>query len=129
MSRFARSTTLTVVLAALFLLGFSTTLRARQATQVIVTVRFESKPVAGAEVGVGDNRAKTSASGEATVDVPAGTYNVTVSSPAHLPFTTRVEVAAGAVARVTADLEPLPEIEDEIEVSATRSTKIGRAHV
>jgi len=96
-------------------------LTALQATQVVVQVRFAEKPLAGVEVAIGERRATTDARGEATIDVPPGSYEVAVKSPAHLPFTTKVDVASSGVTRVTADLEPLPEIQDEIEVSATRS--------
>ena len=95
---------------------------ASQSTQVVVTVRAEGKPLPKIEVVVGDKRGVSDANGEVAVDVTAGSHQVTVSSPAHLLFTTKVDVAAGTVARVIADLEPLPEIEEEIEVSATRST-------
>lgn len=104
-----------ISLIAAVLLGF-------QSTQVVVLVRAEQKPLAGVEVVIGDKRAVTGSGGEATLDVAAGTQIVVVKSGAHLPWETKVEVAAGGVVRVTADLEPLPEIEDEIEVSATRST-------
>ena len=93
-----------------------------QSTRVVVLVRAEQKPLAGIEVVAGDRRATTNSSGEATLDVAAGTHIVVVRTEAYLPWETKVEVASGAVVRVTADLEPLPEIEDEIEVSATRST-------
>jgi iron complex outermembrane receptor protein len=99
----------------------SSTPPAAQTAQVVVTVRAENKPVAGAEITVGERSAKTNASGEAAVDVPPGSHDVTVKSPLHLPFATKVEVTAGSVARVAAELEALPEIEEEVEVSATRS--------
>ena len=95
---------------------------AGQSTQVVVTVRSENKPVAGVEVVVGDKRAATGPTGEAAITTSPGLHEVAVKSAVHLPFTTKVDVVEGAVARVIADLEPLPEIEDEIEVSATRST-------
>jgi outer membrane receptor for ferrienterochelin and colicins len=96
-------------------------LYAGQATQVVVLVRADGKPVAGVEVAAGTARATTNAAGEATLDVPPGANELTVKSAAHLPFTTKVEAAAGTVTRVTADLEPIPTAEDEVEVSATRS--------
>src|SRR5688572_23485470 len=109
-------------LATLCLLFGCTAMYAAQATQIVVVVRAAEKPVAGVEVVVADKRTKTNANGEATIDLVPGTYEVVVRSPAHLPFTAKVEVAAGTVANVTADLERLPELEEEIEVSATRST-------
>ena len=104
-----------LTLIAVVLLGF-------QSTQIVVVVRAEQKPLAGVEVVAGDKRATTTSSGEATLDVAAGTHVVAVKSEAYLPWEAKVEVAAGSVVRVAADLEALPEIEDEIEVSATRST-------
>jgi outer membrane receptor for ferrienterochelin and colicins len=112
------SAVIAVVLSALL----SSTILARQTAQIVVSVRAENKPVVAAEITVGDKRAKTNAAGEAAVDVPPGSHDVTVKSSSYLPFATKVDVAAGAVARLVADLEPLPEIEEEIEVSATRST-------
>jgi iron complex outermembrane receptor protein len=103
------------IVVALFLFLF-------QPTQIVVTVRAGSAPVAGAEVTVAGKRAVTGANGEAVLDVAAGSYEVTVKSAAHLPFAAKVEVVQGSVARIAADLEPLPQIEDAIEVSATRST-------
>ena len=61
---------------------------ASQATRVIVLVRAEGKPLPKIDVTVGDKRGATDANGEFTIDVPAGAYHVTVSSAAHLPFTT-----------------------------------------
>jgi outer membrane receptor for ferrienterochelin and colicins len=109
------------IVCCLALLNVST-LDASQAAKVIVLVRAEGKPLPKIDVVVGDKRGATDANGEFTADVAAGSYEVIVTSPVHLPFTTKADVSAGAVARVTADLEPLPEIEDEIEVSATRTT-------
>jgi outer membrane receptor for ferrienterochelin and colicins len=107
-----------VVLAA----GFPCAVYAAQATQVVVSVRADGKPVAGASVAAGTGRATTNAAGQATLDLPPGSYELTVKSDEHLPFTTKVDVAAGTVTRVTADLEPIPTTEEEVEVSATRST-------
>src|SRR5918993_462928 len=72
-------------LATLCLLFVCTAMYAAQATQIVVVVRAEDKPVAGADVVVADKRARTNA-------------------------------------KVAADLVGLPELEEEIEVSATRST-------
>ena len=94
---------------------------AGQATQVVVSVRADGKPVAGVEVAAGAARATTNAAGEATLDVQPGANELTVKSAGHLPFTAKVDAAAGTVTRVTADLDPIPTAEDEVEVSATRS--------
>lgn len=109
-------------LCLLCLLCGCTALYAAQATQIVVIVRAEDKPVAGVEVVVADKRTRTNANGEATIDLVPGSYEVVVRSPVHLPFTAKVEVSAGTVAKIAADLERLPELEEEIEVSATRST-------
>src|SRR5688572_25772535 len=98
-------------LATLWLLCACTAMYAAQATQIVVVVRAEDKPVAGVEVVVGDKRTRTNANGEATIDVVPGTYEVVVRSPVHLPFTSKVEVAAGTVPKIAADLERLPELE------------------
>ncbi len=88
---------------------------------LVVLVTSENKPVAGIEVQAGQRRATTSASGEAIFDLPPGTYEIKVESRAHLPASSSVTIPPDATARVTIALEPLPEIEEEIVVSATRS--------
>ena len=111
-----------LVLFSCALLIHTTVNAVSQAGQVIATVRAEGRPLANVEVTVAGQRGTTNAGGEVTLDVPAGTHAIVVKSAAYLPWESKVEVPSGAVVRVAANLEPLPEIEDEIEVSATRST-------
>jgi outer membrane receptor for ferrienterochelin and colicins len=94
---------------------------AQGAAGLIVLIRFADKPAPRVEVRVGERRATTGANGEAKFDVPPGTYTVVVESPAHLPVSTTASVVEGQPARLTIDLESLPEIEEEVFVTATRS--------
>lgn len=109
-----------MLLAAAVLVATVVVARAAQPALVVV-VRVEGKPAADLEVRAGDRRARTGENGEAAFDLPAGTYQVVVESPAHVPVSTTATVVGGAPARVTIDLEPLPEITEEVTVSATRS--------
>jgi iron complex outermembrane receptor protein len=93
----------------------------QQAVSLIVLVRAGGQPAAGIEVCAGERRAVTAANGEATFDLAAGTYTIAIDAPGHLPVSATAAVADGAPARLTIDLEPLPEIAEEVVVSATRS--------
>lgn len=86
-----------------------------------VVVTSEDKPVADATVRIGNRTAKTAANGEAGFDLPPGNYTIEVQSASHVPATATATVAADAPAKVAVTLEPLPEHEEEILVSATRS--------
>jgi outer membrane receptor for ferrienterochelin and colicins len=107
------------IVAAVILICAS--LSAQPVPSLVVVVTSEKKPVANVEVRAAEQRARTAANGEAAFDLPAGTYEVTVEAPKHLSGAATVTITAGGTARVPIDLEPLPEIEEEVMVSATRS--------
>lgn len=92
-----------------------------QLPTLTVVVTADNKPVAGVDVQVGERRAKTAANGEAVFQVAAGTYEVKVDSPKHVPAATTATVTDDAPARVTIEVYALPEVEEEILVSATRT--------
>jgi outer membrane receptor for ferrienterochelin and colicins len=108
-----------IVVAATIL--SSASLLAQPRPTLIVTVAADRKPVAGIDVRAGESRVKTADNGEAAFDLPPGIYEITVTSAKHVPASATATVAAAAPTRVTIELEPLPEIEEEILVSATRS--------
>jgi outer membrane receptor for ferrienterochelin and colicins len=88
---------------------------------LIVQVRFEGRPVPQVDVRAGDQRATTGANGEADFDLPPGTHAITVESPSHLPVSLTATIGEGAPTRIAVDLERLPQIEQEVVVTATRS--------
>ncbi len=88
---------------------------------LIVLVRFEDKPAAHIVVQAGDRRVTTGENGEAAFDLLPGTYAVRVDSPKHVSVSTTATVVEGPPARLTIDLEALPEIQEEVIVTATRS--------
>jgi outer membrane receptor for ferrienterochelin and colicins len=106
--------------AAFVLIAAAAAGAAPQPTLTVV-VRAAGKPLASADVRAGESRATTNAAGEATFTLPSGTYAIAVESKHHLPASSSVTLDAAVPARITIDLEPLPEIKEEIQVSATRS--------
>jgi outer membrane receptor for ferrienterochelin and colicins len=89
---------------------------------VIISVQSGKLPVPDAEVRANGQRVRTDANGEAALQLPPGTHEVAVSSPQHLPASVTAEITAGGSTRISVDLEPLPAIEEEVLVTATRST-------
>jgi outer membrane receptor for ferrienterochelin and colicins len=88
---------------------------------LIVEVVAGGKPVAGAQVVVGDRTIASDRDGRAVFDVAPGSIEITVRSPLHLQSTTRATIAAGTPNTVQVPLEPLPEVEDVVIVTATRT--------
>jgi iron complex outermembrane receptor protein len=81
----------------------------------------DGAPVAGARVIVGDQAADTDRDGRAVFEVAAGAITIAVRSRLHLPASAEVTVAAGASSTVQVALEPLPEVDEAIIVTATRT--------
>ena len=93
----------------------------QQLTPLIVEVVASGKPVADVQVVVGDRTVVSDRDGRAAFDVAPGSIEITVRSPQHLPSTTRATITAGTPSTVQVALEPLPEVEDAVIVSATRT--------
>ncbi len=88
------------------------------ATPLVVLVRAEGRPVAGAVVRAGGDSMVTDAAGDVTFRLRPGTHGLTVEAAGFVPAVADVSLKAGEPSRVTVDLEAL---EEEILVSATRS--------
>ncbi len=93
----------------------------RQLTPLIVEVVASGKSVADVQVVVGDRTVVSDRDGRAAFDVAPGSIEITVRSPQHLPSTTRATITAGTPSTVQVALEPLPEVEDAVIVTATRT--------
>ena len=94
------------------------------AALVRVEVRAAGAPVAGAVVTSGAARGVTDATGDASLALPAGRAELTVTREGFVPATVTADLtgAAGQTVRVT--LTPQPSIEEEVTVIA--STRTGR---
>ena len=86
-----------------------------------VDVRAAGVPVAGAEVVIGGTTYTTGADGGAAAMVVPGAIEITILKDGFLPVTTSVTVAGGQTQRVVVELQPAPEIEETVIVTATRT--------
>ena len=86
---------------------------------VQIEVRSEGAPLPGASVQLAGQEATTDATGTARLSAPPGTHEVAVQAGGFLPESVSATVVEGRVTRVTVELEPL---EEEVTVTATRST-------
>jgi iron complex outermembrane receptor protein len=87
-----------------------------------VTVRHDGKPVAQAELTCGPARAVTDGRGRASIAVPPGGCTLVISKSGLSPVT--VPITPGD-APITVTLEELPEVEESIVVTATRSGRLA----
>jgi len=107
--------------AALFLvLGLPGLVHAQAPDTVAlaVLVRAEGEPVASAVVRVGAEQVKTDASGQVTLALAPGGYDITVEAPGFVPAVASAVLVAGTASNVTVEMTAL---EEEVFVSATRS--------
>ena len=86
---------------------------------LIVEVRSEGRPLAGATVSAGALQGTTDAAGRAALSLAPGPCEIRVEAAGHLPASVRVSIAAGATPPVSVELRPLAE---EVTVTTTRST-------
>ena len=91
---------------------------------LIVHVRNEQAPVAGATVTVGEVARATDADGTAAVPVTPGTVHVIVSSEGFVQSRASVTVVAGRDQELTIELVRQIQIDEEVTVVAT--TRTGR---
>jgi iron complex outermembrane receptor protein len=123
MTKMATSS-LFVCLVLVSTVGASPALAQQTTTGTVrVTVTSESKPVAGAEVRVGDRKTTTSAEGSAALSVPSGSVTVVVALRGFVERSVTAVVTAGAETAVAVELEPQPEHTEQVVVTATRSEK------
>jgi iron complex outermembrane receptor protein len=88
------------------------------AETLIVAVRSAGQPVAGASVRSGAVHGTTGADGRARLTLGPGEYAVDVEAAGYLPASARVAVAAGGVAELAVELQPLAE-QVTVTVAAT----------
>ncbi len=108
-----------------FLLCSAIPLRAAQnappAPSLIIEVVSQGQPVAGASVVVGGRSEISDASGRVGFNVPSGEYDITVEAKGHLSGTSRVMVGAQSSAPTRIEILPIPEVQETVIVTATRT--------
>ena len=97
--------------------------RAQSEGTLVVRAATDGKPIEQASVHAGPVSAITDARGEATLTLPAGSYEVRVERFGYAAATTRVTVAAGGSSTVTVDLEAAAVHSENVVVTATRTTQ------
>ena len=85
---------------------------------LVIRVRSEGGPVAGAAVSVAAERALTNEEGDATFRLAAGAYGISVEARGFAPAVKEAMLTAGAPLTVVIDIEAL---EEEVVVFAARS--------
>jgi len=88
---------------------------------IVVEVRTDTTPVAGATVILNHVSIQTDRSGLATAGVPLGEVEVTVSKEGYLPARESLSADDAREYRITFELQPQPANEEEVTVYATRT--------
>ena len=101
----------------------STAARAQQTGTLNVHVTGPAGGLAGARVRAGAETAETKSDGHASLQVPAGPIKVTVEYKGMLSYEGEATAAASTETALEVRLEPAPEVNEEVVVSATRSGK------
>ena len=101
-------------------------LAAVQASPLLITVRHDGGPVAGAVVACGTVKVATDREGRASVPVPATGCTLVVSHTDLLPFS---QLVSAATPPLLVDLEEALEVEEEVIVTATRSGRLASDQV
>jgi outer membrane receptor for ferrienterochelin and colicins len=89
---------------------------------VRIEVRSGADTVAGAEVAVHGRTYITDANGVVSIDVPPGAVEIAVKKPGFVAITSSVFVDAGQTQAVVVELQARDELEEEVFVSATRTS-------
>jgi outer membrane receptor for ferrienterochelin and colicins len=103
-------------------LAFATAVHAQTAV-VRVEVASGDDFVAGARVRTGNQDVETDQRGVATLALPPGQHELRVERDGFAPSTLTVEIEAGHDRTIRISLEALPEHEESITISATRTGK------
>ena len=124
MSCIARCVVLGValVLLASFRLGAQDSTRSSPATLHVRAVH-EAAPIPGALVRAGAVASQTSATGEATLRLPAGTHTVVVARLGYSPDTTIISLVAGQDTSIVASLEAQAAEVEGIIIASTRAER------
>jgi len=93
-----------------------------QLNPLVVTVRHDDAPVAGAMVTCAGAKVQTDAQGRATVPVPAGGCTLVVTHEGLMPFSQSVGATSPPL---IVDLDEDLEVEEEVIVTATRSGRLA----
>ena len=88
---------------------------------VVVEVTSDGRPFTGATVSIAGRTVTTDAQGRATVRLEPGAVELVVTASRHAVSTRTASVTAGTTTIVQVALEPLPELEEEVFVTATRT--------
>src|SRR5687767_2820525 len=89
---------------------------------LVVEVLAEGDPIPGATVTVSGAVLATDTEGRAVFQVPGGEHEVAASMPGYLAAAERITVAEGiATTTMRITLQELPEIEETVIVTATRT--------
>jgi iron complex outermembrane receptor protein len=110
--------------ALCFLLAFPLAAAAQEppgTQKLVVEVLSEDKPLRGASVVIGGRTEISNDDGRATFDVALGEHDIAVAAEGHLPATSRVVVSAQPPPPVRIVLLPIPEAEETVIVTATRT--------
>jgi iron complex outermembrane receptor protein len=88
---------------------------------LVVEVFAGSAPLVGATVTIGDRALTTDGNGRATFQIADGTHEVIVQMSGYLPATERASVGATPSTTLRITLDEVPEIEETVVVTATRT--------
>src|SRR5262245_7183005 len=91
------------------------------APTVLVEVVSDDGPVPGASVILNGRTVVADAEGRASFDAVPGEYDVTAEAAGYLPATRRVVLTAQVDSTVRIELSRIPEAEETVIVSATRT--------
>jgi iron complex outermembrane receptor protein len=89
--------------------------------QLVVEVVSDDKPLIGASVEVDGRSEISDDQGRAVLTLAPGEHELTVTANGHLPATSRVVVGSQRPAPVRIALSPIPEAEETVIVTATRT--------
>ena len=92
-----------------------------RASTVVVDVVSAEGPIRGASVVMNGRTVISDTEGRATFDVAPGEYDITVEAAGHLPATRHVVLSAQSSPPVRIELLRIPEAEETVIVSATRT--------
>ena len=112
-------------LVCLFLLpAFQPQLAAQDASHpplLVVEVTSEGRPLEGATVILSGRKATSDVQGRASFAVPAGEHDITAEAEGHLPEKRHVVVDSQRPVAVHIALTRIPEVEESVIVTATRT--------
>jgi iron complex outermembrane receptor protein len=88
---------------------------------LVIEVVTERGPLAGATVVVGNRTIVTGADGRAAFQLAPGQHDVFVQMSGYLPARDRADVGTAPVSTLRVALDPVPELEETVVVTATRT--------